>query len=82
MEDTNWSFPVEILKEDTITIMLRNWNGDRKFLRLEIRGYEEGSRFLIVLRPASTRCPVRYFPVIITNTFKKGFRWLLGLSQP
>ncbi|CAA6669756.1 unnamed protein product [Spirodela intermedia] len=59
MEDTNWSFPVEILKEDTITIMLKNCNGERNFLRLEIRGYEEGSRFLVVLRPGSARCPVR-----------------------
>ncbi|MQL75897.1 hypothetical protein Taro_008256 [Colocasia esculenta] len=59
MEDTNWSYPVEILKEDKITLMLRDSNGERKFLRLEIRGYEEGSRFLIVLRPGSAHGPIR-----------------------
>ena len=59
MEDTKWSFPLEILKEDTIPLMLRNIDGGQKMLRLEVRGYEEGSRYLIVFRPGFSRCPFR-----------------------
>ncbi|KAK1307366.1 hypothetical protein QJS10_CPA10g01050 [Acorus calamus] len=58
LEDTNWCFPIEITKEDTITLVLKLLNGGRRFLRAEIRGYEEGSRFLIVFRLASARGPI------------------------
>ncbi|KAF7828516.1 Vacuolar protein sorting-associated protein 13C [Senna tora] len=59
LEDTNWSFPVQISKEDTITILLRRHDGTLKFLRTEIRGYEEGSRFIVVFRLGSTAGPIR-----------------------
>ncbi|XP_058084436.1 uncharacterized protein LOC131232245 isoform X2 [Magnolia sinica] len=59
LEDTEWCFPVEIVKEDTITVVLRKHNGGRRFLRTEIRGYEEGSRFLIVFRLGSANGPIR-----------------------
>lgn len=61
LEGTNWSFPVEIVKEDTITLVLRRQDGSQTFLRTEIRGYEEGSRFITVFRLGSISGPIRYF---------------------
>ncbi|XP_073000916.1 uncharacterized protein [Typha latifolia] len=59
LADTEWCLPVEIVKEDTITIVLRKQHGGRQFLKAEIRGYEEGSRFLIVFRLGSADGPIR-----------------------
>ncbi|KAL8053513.1 hypothetical protein ABFS82_05G077000 [Erythranthe guttata] len=59
MYDTDWSFPIQILKEDTITLALKKNDGTRRFLRTEIRGYEEGSRFIVVFRLGSTNGPIR-----------------------
>ncbi|KAE8055526.1 hypothetical protein FH972_012359 [Carpinus fangiana] len=59
LDDTNWSFPVQIAKEDTICLVLRGHNGNRRFLRTEIRGYEEGSRFIVVFRLGPTNGPIR-----------------------
>ncbi|KAM7525353.1 hypothetical protein LguiA_015255 [Lonicera macranthoides] len=59
LEDTLWSFPVQITNEDTLTLVLRKHDGTRKFLRTEIRGYEEGSRFIVVFRLGSTNGPIR-----------------------
>ncbi|XP_042394059.1 uncharacterized protein LOC121984930 isoform X2 [Zingiber officinale] len=50
LEDTHWSLPIEIIKEDTIVVVLRKHQGGRRFVRAEIRGYEEGSRFLVIFR--------------------------------
>ncbi|EEF45057.1 vacuolar protein sorting-associated protein, putative [Ricinus communis] len=59
LEDTEWSYPVQITKEDTIFLVLRRLNGTRNILRTEIRGYEEGSRFIVVFRLGSTDGPIR-----------------------
>ncbi|KAG9142715.1 hypothetical protein Leryth_005471 [Lithospermum erythrorhizon] len=59
LDDTDWSYPLQIVKEDTISLMLRQSNGSWTLLRLEIRGYEEGSRFIVVFRLGSTRGPIR-----------------------
>ncbi|KAK7309084.1 hypothetical protein RJT34_05549 [Clitoria ternatea] len=59
LEDTNWSFPIQIVREDTISLVLRMNDGTIKFLRTEIRGYEEGSRFIVVFRLGSTNGPIR-----------------------
>ncbi|ERN15489.1 uncharacterized protein LOC18443778 [Amborella trichopoda] len=59
LEDTEWSFPLVILKEDTATVVLRKHNGNRIFLRTVIRGYEEGSRFVIVFRLGLSIGPIR-----------------------
>ncbi|KAK9144775.1 hypothetical protein Sjap_004678 [Stephania japonica] len=53
LEDTDWCIPVDITKEDTFSLVLRRNNGDRRFLRTEIRGNEEGSRFIVVFRLGS-----------------------------
>lgn len=67
LEDTNWSFPIQIVKEDTIYLVLRRQNGTRRFLRTEIRGYEEGSRFVVVFRLGSTNGPIRYVYVGVSH---------------
>ncbi|KAI6702353.1 hypothetical protein NL676_011489 [Syzygium grande] len=57
--DTDWSYPIQITKEDTISLVLRTQAGIRKFVRTEIRGYEEGSRFIVVFRLGSAFGPIR-----------------------
>ncbi|PIN17888.1 hypothetical protein CDL12_09445 [Handroanthus impetiginosus] len=59
MHDTDWSFPIQIVKEDTVILALKKLDGTRRFLRTEIRGYEEGSRFIVVFRLGSTNGPIR-----------------------
>ncbi|XVE65214.1 hypothetical protein DITRI_Ditri07aG0162900 [Diplodiscus trichospermus] len=68
LEDTEWSFPVQIVKEDTISLVLRRHDGTRTFLSVEIRGYEEGSRFTVVFRLGSTKGPVRIENRTISKT--------------
>lgn len=60
LEDTKWSYPIQITKEDTVSLVLRTETGSRKFLRAEIRGFEEGSRFIVVFRLGSAMGPIRY----------------------
>ncbi|PWA96948.1 pleckstrin (PH) domain superfamily protein [Artemisia annua] len=58
-EGTDWSFPVEIEKEDTIFLVLKKDDGTQDILRTEIRGYEEGSRFIVVFRRGPKDGPIR-----------------------
>ncbi|XP_024994007.1 uncharacterized protein LOC112527539 isoform X2 [Cynara cardunculus var. scolymus] len=58
-EGTEWSFPVQIVREDTIFIVLKKEDGTQDILRTEIRGYEEGSRFLVVFRCGPKDGPIR-----------------------
>ncbi|XP_023553987.1 uncharacterized protein LOC111811402 [Cucurbita pepo subsp. pepo] len=58
LEDTSWSLPFQIT-EDTIFLALRRYDGTRRFLRIEVRGYEEGSRYIIVFRVGSADGPIR-----------------------
>jgi vacuolar protein sorting-associated protein 13A/C len=48
LADTDWCQPLEISREDTIVIAMRKHDNTQKFVKAEIRGYEEGSRFVIV----------------------------------
>ncbi|PWA98621.1 pleckstrin (PH) domain superfamily protein [Artemisia annua] len=57
-EGTDWSFPVEIEKEDTIFLVLKKDNGTQDILRTEIRGYEEGSCFIVVFRHGPKDGPI------------------------
>ncbi|KAA8522113.1 hypothetical protein F0562_012573 [Nyssa sinensis] len=68
LKDTEWSFPIEIKKEDTIYLVLRKRDGTRRFLKTEIRGYEEGSRFIVVFRIGSTNGPIRIENRTISKT--------------
>ncbi|GJX33564.1 pleckstrin domain superfamily protein [Tanacetum coccineum] len=58
-EGTDWSFPVKIEKEDTIFLVLKKEDGTQDILRTEIRGYEEGSRFIVVFRLGPKDGPIR-----------------------
>ncbi|MCI05105.1 vacuolar protein sorting-associated protein 13A, partial [Trifolium medium] len=58
LEGTNWSYPLQISREDTISLVLRMNDGTLIFLRTEIRGYEEGTRFVVVFRLGSTDGPI------------------------
>lgn len=58
LENTKWSYSFAI-KEDTINVVMRQEDGMRQYIRAEIRGYEEGSRFLIVFRLGSNNGPFR-----------------------
>ncbi|XP_073352999.1 uncharacterized protein [Aegilops tauschii subsp. strangulata] len=59
LEDTDWCQPLDIVKEDTIVIAMRKQDCTQKFVKAEIRGYEEGSRFLVVFRLEPTDGPIR-----------------------
>lgn len=67
MDDTDWSFPLQIVKEDTVTLALKKHDGMQSFLRTEIRGYEEGSRFIVVFRLGSSKGPIRYALFLIPS---------------
>lgn len=77
LDDTNWSFPVQIVKEDTVPLVLRRNDGTRRLLKMEVRGFEEGSRFIVVFRLGSTRGPIRYlinlFLVTVTGSVTSSF---------
>lgn len=70
LEDTEWSFPVQIVKEDTISLVVKRSDGYRRFLKTEIRGYEEGSRFTVVFRLGSTNGPIRIENRTISKTIR------------
>ncbi|XP_010540792.1 PREDICTED: uncharacterized protein LOC104814451 [Tarenaya hassleriana] len=59
LKDTDWSFPVQIVREDTIVLVLRSQKGKRRFVKTEIRGFEEGSRFVVVFRLGPSDGPIR-----------------------
>ncbi|XP_052211647.1 uncharacterized protein LOC127814276 isoform X2 [Diospyros lotus] len=68
LENSEWSFPVKITKEDTIPLALRKRDGACSILRMEIRGYEEGSRFIVIFRLGSTNGPIRLENRTISKT--------------
>lgn len=51
---------MRIIKEDSIFLVLRRHDGTRRFVKTEIRGYEEGSRYIVVFRLGSINGPIRY----------------------
>ncbi|CAN8324888.1 unnamed protein product [Cochlearia groenlandica] len=59
LRETEWSFPVQVAREDTIVLVLKSQTGARRFLKAEIRGFEEGSRFIVVFRLGPTNGPMR-----------------------
>ncbi|XP_047340404.1 uncharacterized protein LOC124943990 [Impatiens glandulifera] len=67
LENTEWSFPTKIFKEDTIFLMMRKADGRRTILRTEIRGYEEGSRFIVVFRLGPENGPMRLENRTVSN---------------
>ncbi|KAJ7562087.1 hypothetical protein O6H91_03G054700 [Diphasiastrum complanatum] len=58
LDNTDWSYPLALEKEESIQMSLRA-DGGRQPIRVEIRGHEEGSRFLVVFRCGSVYGPYR-----------------------
>ncbi|XP_019086561.1 PREDICTED: uncharacterized protein LOC104718635 [Camelina sativa] len=59
LRETEWSFPVQVTREDTIVLVLKSHNGARRLVKAEIRGFEEGSRFIVVFRLGPSNGPMR-----------------------
>lgn len=59
IDSTEWSFPFPIKQEETLHIAMREDSFKRHHIRMEVRGYEEGSRFLVVFRKGSIQGPYR-----------------------
>jgi vacuolar protein sorting-associated protein 13A/C len=59
LRETEWSFPVQVTREDTIVLVLKSKNGARRYVKAEIRGFEEGSRFIVVFRLGPSNGPMR-----------------------
>ena len=55
LDALHWSLPLVVMQEEIIHIPL--WKAT---IRIEIRGYEEGSRFLVIFRRGSSSGPYRY----------------------
>lgn len=56
---SQWSHPFAIQKEESLHLMIRHDNGLRQSVQVDIRGYEDGSRFLVFFRLGSSRGPYR-----------------------
>ncbi|KAL2636221.1 hypothetical protein R1flu_007700 [Riccia fluitans] len=59
LDGCQWSYPFPTDKEATMHLALRKENGERQSVRVEIRGYEEGSRLLVMFRLGSVRGPYK-----------------------
>ncbi|KAH7316123.1 hypothetical protein KP509_21G079300 [Ceratopteris richardii] len=58
LHDTQWSFPFSIKQQGTSYLAIRK-NSTRRYIRVEVRGYEEGSRFLVIFRHGIGSAPYR-----------------------
>ncbi len=56
---SQWSHPFAIQKEESLHLMIRHDNGLRQSVQVDVRGYEDGSRFLVFFRLGSSRGPYR-----------------------
>lgn len=59
LEGSQWSHPFAIQKEESLHLMIRHDNGLRQSVQVDVRGYEDGSRFLVFFRLGSSRGPYR-----------------------
>lgn len=71
LEGSEWSLPFAIEKEGVMDIVVRHASGHRQSVRLDVRGYGDGSRFVVVFQLGSGRGPYRYvaFQFLILYTF-------------
>jgi vacuolar protein sorting-associated protein 13A/C len=62
LEGSLWSHPFAIQKEEKMYLAIHPRNGRssrRKSIRVDVRGYEDGSRFCVLLQCGSSRGPYR-----------------------
>lgn len=69
LEGYEWSYPFAVEKETSIVVPVHKANGERRFIKVDVRGYEEGSRFSIMFRLGSTRGPYRFAQRLHTLCF-------------
>lgn len=72
LDGSNWSFPFTIENEETMHIIVRHKNGARQAVRVNVRGHEDGSRYLAIFQLGSSRGPYRYIYIYI----------IVGLCDP
>jgi len=63
LDGSEWSFPFPIDKEEIMDITVRHADGRRQSIRLDVRGYEDGSRFIAIFQLGSCRGPYRYLEI-------------------
>jgi vacuolar protein sorting-associated protein 13A/C len=62
LEGSLWSHPFAVQKEEKMYLAIHPSNGHssrRRSIRIDVRGYEDGSRFLVLLQCGSSRGPYR-----------------------
>lgn len=59
LEGSEWSFPFSIDEEEIMNITVRHSDGQRHSVRLDVRGYDSGSRFVAIFQLGSGRGPYR-----------------------
>ncbi|KAG0604101.1 hypothetical protein M758_10G145000 [Ceratodon purpureus] len=59
LEGSEWSLPFAIKKEGVMDIVVRHASGHRQYVRLDVRGYDDGSRFVAIFQLGSGRGPYR-----------------------
>lgn len=65
LEGSEWSFPFPMDKEKLTNITVRHTDGRRQSVRLDVRGYENGSRFIATFQLGSSRGPYRYMEILL-----------------
>lgn len=65
LDGSDWSFPFAIENEETMHIIVRHKNGARQAVRVNVRGHEDGSRYLAIFQLGSLSGPYRYIYVIV-----------------
>lgn len=71
LEGSEWSLLFAIKKEGVMDIVVRHASGHRQYVRLDVRGYDDGSRFVAIFQLGSGRGPYRCvdFQFLILRTF-------------
>ncbi|KAG0571187.1 hypothetical protein KC19_6G218100 [Ceratodon purpureus] len=59
LEGSEWSLLFAIKKEGVMDIVVRHASGHRQYVRLDVRGYDDGSRFVAIFQLGSGRGPYR-----------------------
>lgn len=68
MKGSEWSFPFFIDEEEIMNIVVRQSDGIRQSIRLDVHGHEAGSRFLAIFQLGSCRGPYRYVQIQLLKT--------------
>ncbi|KAG0557949.1 hypothetical protein KC19_11G167800 [Ceratodon purpureus] len=59
LDGSEWSFPFAIDREETLDMTVRHFDGRRQSVRLDVHGYDNGSRYMAIFQLGSSRGPYR-----------------------